>query len=260
MINLGPIIFLVVSLIGYSPQDHQVIYDPGVYQSEVVAVKESVEAMIVPHHIVAMEMLDAMYQRASSDIKELVLISPDHFLDDDRHMTTSFKDWSGDFGKIINNRNLTTKLSNLPGMGVNDHEIETEHGLNVHMPLIKKYFPLASISHVMISKETSIQELDALIAAIPKDIFLIASVDFSHYLSYEQARLNDQVTKNLLLSGNYDSLFELNDGYYDSPGCLYVIFNHQNKTFKIYDNKNLYDYTGIRYNTTSYMTIGFKDN
>lgn len=259
MIKIGPIVLLVLSLVGFSPEDHMLIFEEEKYQLESQVTSVETKGMIVPHHTVPMDIIVDMYQRSASDVEHILLISPDHFLNERRHITTSKRSWSGSFGKVFNNVDLTNQFLSLPYVIENDEEIFVEHGINTHIPLIAKYFPKADIVNLAISKEASIEELDELISIIPDDVFIIASVDFSHYLTKAEADINDEMTVKYLKSKNYEQLFSLNDGYFDSPGCLYVIFKRLDGTSEmtIYDHKNAFDYLGTFHNTTSYFTIGF---
>lgn len=258
MIKFGPIILVMLSFLGFSPDDHQLFYDESLYEKSSYEAAVELEGMVVPHHILPIDMLTDMYQRGGSDVAHVVLISPDHFLNQKRHVTTSLKDWSGRFGKVFNNQKLTTTLLELPFVTENDYEILTEHGLYTHIPFIAEYFPKADVVTLAISKETTMAELDEIIRYIPDDAFIIASVDFSHYLTRDEAEENDKVTMSLLSSGQYERLFMLNDGYFDSPGSLYVIFKVLDQfEMVVYDHKNAYDYLGTFHNTTSYFTIGF---
>lgn len=260
MIKFGPIILLVLSLAGFSPEDHMLIYDEETYHVTSTVESDDLKGMIVPHHTVPMDIIVDMYKRSSSDVEHILLISPDHFLNERRHITTSRKSWSGSFGKVFNNLDLTNRFLSLPYVIENDEEIIVEHGINTHIPLITEYFPKADIVNLAISKEASIEELDEVIAMIPEDVFVIASVDFSHYLTKTEADNRDEQTIKYLENKDYERLFSLNDSYFDSPGCLYVIFKHLDETTDmiIYDHKNAFDYLGTFHNTTSYFTIGFK--
>ena len=258
MINIGPIVLIVMALVGYQPSDHNFVYDESIY-NVVSSVEEApIKGMIVPHHTVPMDIIVDMYQRAP-DVEHILLISPDHFLNADRHITTSRLDWSGAFGKVYNNHVLTDKLLSMDSVIEDDEEIFIEHGLNTHIPLIAKYFENADVTNLMISKNTNYNELNALVKSLPADLFIIASVDFSHYLTHDQADINDQETYEMLMMRKYDQLFVKSDAYFDSPMCLYVILKYyENSEITIYENQNSADYLGGFYNTTSYFTIGFK--
>lgn len=261
MAILGPVIVMFMTVFGFSYEDHLYLNAPKVELSQVYEDVE-LKSMIVPHHLVATDKLEAMYKTAASDeVKNVLIISPDHFMDEDRDMTTSNKNWFVDEGKVYFNSDLYETI-NFDGLLVSPEVIALEHGLFTHIPYVKRYFPNASVVPVAISKQTEFSYLSDLIQAIPDDTFVIASVDFSHYLSLDQADKNDLVTERILLQGNYEGLFEMSDAYFDSPACLYVVMCYARKQgykIKVYDHSNSAYYMGLDIpETTSYFFIGFK--
>ncbi|MBI9011668.1 MAG: AmmeMemoRadiSam system protein B [Clostridiales bacterium] len=258
---LGPVIMIIISLIGYSSDDHIHLNTP-VYEGAEIYEEVALNGMIVPHHLVPLDKLEAMYLTASSDeVKRILLISPDHLLNEYREMITSDKNWRVDGGQVQVDLDLLNQLLN-DGIKINNAEVGVEHGLNTHIPFIKKYFPNATVVPIAISKQTDFQHLNELIVSIPEDVFLIASIDFSHYMDLETANLKDEWTKNTIRNGNFESFFKMGDDYFDSPGCLYVIscFARKNSyELKFYDHSNSAYYMGEDIpETTSYFFVGLK--
>ncbi len=254
MIKFTSILLLVFSLI--TSNYHVLTNEP--YSSENEIKKVSLESMIVPHHDLAEDIIDEMYKRISTDKTSILLISPDHFLDGDRKVTVSLKNWSTSTGRVLIDRSLSNKLLALDFVDQNDQEIYKEHGLSIHMPYIAKYFENADVVTMMISKETSVDELNQLLGVLPEELFIIASVDFSHYLDVETAYKKDVETLELLKRNKTLSLFRMNDAYFDSPGCLYLIRTYNKGGYNVYEHRNSFDYIGNGYVTTSYFTIGFE--
>jgi len=258
---LGPVIAIIMSLIGYSSDDHVHINTP-IYEGVEVYEDAALNGMIVPHHLVPLDKLEAMYLTASSkEVKKILLISPDHLLNENREMITSDKNWIVDGGLVKVDLELLDQLKN-DGIEINNVEVGLEHGLNTHVPFIKKYFPNASIVPIAISKQTDFQYLNELIVSIPEDVFVIASIDFSHYLDLETANSKDEWTENTIKNGHYESFFKMSDDYFDSPGCLYVMCCFARKNgyeLKFYDHSNSAYYMGEDIpETTSYFFIGLK--
>ena len=225
-----------------------------VYDYEVQ--RAQMDGMIVPHHDLASQMIETMYKRVASEPKSILLISPDHNLDGNRKITLSRRPWANTYDQVWIDQNLCERLLSLDFVHEDHYEIEIEHGLNIHMAYISKYFQ-AKVTPVMISKETSIEELNDFIQLIPDDIFVIASVDFSHYKSRQEAYLNDEFSLELLRANRKNDLFIMSDAYFDSPHCIYVMMTLY-KDWTLYEHKNSSDYISNDYHTTSYMNIGFK--
>lgn len=222
----------------------------------------SLGGMIVPHHIVPYDKLTNMYETASdSSVSHVVLISPDHFTNSDRPVLTTQSDFYGDFGYLRNDKSLTKSYLSMADVFEDDAEIAIEHGLTVHLPLIKRYFKNAEVTVLAVSKQTTRKTLDEMIAKLPNDCFLIASVDFSHYYNYEAANAFDAITEAIIRKEGYDQFFGMSDAYFDSPGVLYMALvtakrRHYDVVF--YDHSNSAEYMSKDLaETTSYFFIGF---
>ncbi len=241
-------------MIGYTPADNIAEYKE--YYGEKIKYDEELKGMVVPHHLLANDLIENMYYTAGrDDVKKILLISPDHYPNERRSVFTSTVPWMTEFGKLFIAEDI-----NRYKLPINDKEVETEHGLYVHIPYIKKYFKEAEIIPIAISKETSIDVLDQIINTIDEDTFVIASVDFSHYLDVKTANKRDQHTEDLFNMSRMN-FFNLSDEYFDSAASLYIIFTWaDNMGYKhyIYDHKNSYMYLKNPYYTTSYFIIGFK--
>lgn len=261
-----PLLLVLIQWGGFSYETSMVLESPHpIYDREISfekVIDPDFKAMIVPHHLVPMDLLLDTYAKAyNPNVKQVILLSPDHFTNSSRQVLTSKKDWVGPFGLLKTNRIWTDSFLQKDYIFEDDEEILTEHGLNGHIPLIKMFFPRAQITCLAISKQTMKRDLDALINDLPEDAFIIASVDFSHYYSKAEADAYDAYTKKIIEGGNYHMFFGLSDAYFDSPGVLYVIFQWarlKGYNYEILDQGNSADYYGIHLNeTTSYFTIKF---
>jgi hypothetical protein len=121
---------------------------------------------------------------------------------------------------------------------------EKEHGIYIHLPYLKKYFPESKLIPIIIKLQTPENRLDSLIKNLEKHIsantLIIASVDFTHYEAEKIALKNDNRTiawlENLKntnmakmnieqirqLAQSSDKTFE-NSVAFDSPESLYLL-------------------------------------
>lgn len=76
-----------------------------------------------------------------------------------------------------------------------------EHGIGEHIRFIRRYFPQAQVYPLVINPKRFVgigpEEMKSMIQSIreQKNIAVIASVDFSHYVSEEYARIHDKKTE-----------------------------------------------------------------
>lgn len=112
---------------------------------------------------------------------------------------------------------------------VQGKRITHEHGIGEHIRLIHRYFPDATVYPLVINPKRLVgigqKELTMMINALRKQshIAVIASVDFSHYISAEYARLHDQKTEYTMYHST--GLSEFMQCEVDCPTCLWLTVN-----------------------------------
>jgi len=101
--------------------------------------------------------------------------------------------WETPLGVIDTDREFITAL----GIGIDELAHASEHSLEVQMPFIKFRFPRARIAPVMMGEQDeqgALELADAIVKAARKErreIRIVASSDFSHYIPEQMARDQD---------------------------------------------------------------------
>ncbi|MBD3328037.1 AmmeMemoRadiSam system protein B [Candidatus Peregrinibacteria bacterium] len=169
----------------------------------------NVQGAIIPHHDLVHDKIDLTYKILSvtNDYEKVIILSPDHF----EH-----------------------------GQGyISSNNYEKEHGITIHIPYLKKYFPEADIEQFMFAREIPKKTLDNFIEQINRrnlsKTLIIASLDFSHYDNENNALITDgEIIKYLNTSHkkiNYSEIKRLAKGInpdlsyetsIDSPEVFYV--------------------------------------
>lgn len=229
---------------------------------------ENVVAGIVPHHILAEEMIDKFFKTISKkDMDCLVLLSPNHTNCGRYKIYTSNKDWDTGVGVLKSDNKTIEKLSFNKLISVDNNILQNEHGIGTLLPYIKYYMPNVKIVPIIISSNLEREEFarfkDLLWESLEsKNTVVVGSVDFSHYLSCEQALLKDLEMKKIIENENLFKIERLNSDYLDSPYVLLEILDFKkrknaNKCFWL-EHKNAQDYLKNKVNeTTTYRTFVF---
>lgn len=103
-----------------------------------------------------------------------------------------------------------------------------EHGVVLHAPYIAEYFPDAQVIPLLFTRSVSREKLAVLESAL-RPIFadegtiIIASIDFSHYLTAAEAQEKDEITLDLVQKGAADTIMSLSDDHLDCPSCLSML-------------------------------------
>ena len=108
---------------------------------------------------------------------------------------------------------------------------KNEHGIYTIVPFIKHYIPEAQIIPIAISQKNrgskqSRSEILKLLKPLllQKDVALVISSDFSHYLPLAESNQMDAKTQKSFCSGNSDEILKLqNPNQSDCPMCLWVL-------------------------------------
>jgi len=174
--------------------------------------KEDIVSGVVPHHLLAEEIIENFFKYISSQgkVATIILLSPDHFqsgiLNKDKSTFTTINLESDKnlFNNIRIDKLLGIKLANENKTTFNDSAILYDHGITNLIPFIEKYLPNTRVLPILIPADISKEQIEQLVMsiknhALPYSI-MIASVDFSHYLSAQVACFHDKKSIRTLLN------------------------------------------------------------
>jgi AmmeMemoRadiSam system protein B len=167
---------------------------------------ESASVLIVPHFFPLGELpIRSAYQRCNSpSVKRVILISPDHFKRVKDTCIATDAEFSTFFGNLKPDREAVAYLVSEGICRVRNDPFRNEHGILVHAPFIKYYFPAARIVPIIVNLSGELCQSTRLISVIRKlvdsDALLIVSSDFSHRLPYRRALIHDRRTSRIICS------------------------------------------------------------
>ncbi len=158
----------------------------------------AIRGAILPHHNLVGEYIDEFYSDMAEErgdtVDTIILISTNHF-------DTGYHVFQGT--DQVSNIKLDTETieefsaNNL--LAIERSGLELEHGITVHTERIPDYFPKAEVIPIMVKWKAPQNTLDDLFEALQQEIdmdraLVIASIDFSHYVTEETAVANDERT------------------------------------------------------------------
>lgn len=233
---------------------------PAIAESRVISA-------VIPHHLVASRLLnDALEVLSRQETDRIILVGPNHFNKGSR-IISGLYGWETPEGVVQADEKAIRRLLE-QGLAVRDENVlEKEHSIGALVPLIKHYLPKAKVVPLILHHDVSLQEIDVLLRELEPFLdeksVLIASVDFSHYLTRREAQAKDQETLNYMQAFDYQNLYRLGNDYLDSPASLAAAFRLAEKQglkeFTVLDNTN----SGLILQndfieTTSYFTLIFR--
>lgn len=208
--NIVKVIFVLIATVQYSCSP---IGTEGYFSREQIvgnrrngADGESAAVLIIPHFFPLGELpIRSAYQRCGSpSVKRIILISPDHFKMVKDACIATDAEFSTFFGNLKPDREAIAYLVSQGICRKGREPFRLEHGILVHAPFIKYYFPAARIVPIIVNLSKELCRSSRLASAIRKlvsgNTVLIVSSDFSHRLPYERALIHDRRTSRIICS------------------------------------------------------------
>jgi len=222
---------------------------------------------IVPHHLFPGFILTDFFNRLTPQKpKTIILIGPNHYEKGNYKVLTSLYSWDTPFGKVDPDDLVINELVKKDVIRVDEDVLPNDHAVAGMMPFIKYYLPNTKVVPILISGHTTQEEVEALASNlrgfIGEDVVLVAPVDFSHYLTNEQAKEKDKLTLEVLKNYDYRQLFTLNNDYVDSPPSIAALLMVMQKLgttkMDLLYNTNSGELQKDNYiETTSYFSIAY---
>lgn len=189
---------------------------------------DGVFAATVPHHAPFMYMACSVLEStlAGGAPATIVVVGPDHE-GIGNGITLALNGWNTPFGELSADGAAFERILNDTRVGavVGDALLSGDHSVSVIMPYVKYYMPDVNVVSILVSKYTERERLDALAEVISKldDVFLMASIDFSHYQTPEACSANDRASMSAILDDDTAALLNMDGAYLDSPEAMYLV-------------------------------------
>ncbi|MGB2782536.1 MAG: AmmeMemoRadiSam system protein B [Atribacterota bacterium] len=234
--------------------------------------KQDIISGVVPHHLLAKEIIEDFFQYISSEekVETLILLSPDHFhsgtLNNDNAFITL--DWESvsekeDFDDIEIDSLLGKKLAGENKIELNSSAIVYDHGITNLIPYIKKYFPESKFLPILIPIDITKEQIKHLVKTIntvtPAQTIIIASVDFSHYLPSQAADFHDAKSIRVLLNFEEENFKNIEVDCWQALYAARLFAKlRQKEVSRIIAHKNSVDFLNLELEeTTSYFSVVF---
>ena len=225
-----------------------------------------IKAGVISHHNLASGLIaNFFYQLSKQNINRIIIIGPNH--PDVSIVPAISADvvWKTKLGEVRQDQKIIKELQNKGLLQLDYEHIVKEHSIGTLIPFIQHYFSNVEIVPIVLTskheKEMSFKLAEALAQYAKEDgTVIIGSIDFSHYLTAEEAYKNDDVTIQAISDYNYKFFENFDSDYIDSPPTIMTVM----KTMELIGSKNIFelghtnsaDIMGTEINeTTSYFSL-----
>lgn len=182
---------------------------------------------IVPHHDLVTPEIEKFWQELgkNSQADVIVLVGPDH---KDEAKNKIILPKSNTFGNVIHLDNeLIENIDALSAVYKDDAIFKNEHSIRLHIPYIEKYFPNTLLVPVLMRSDVGQNDIAKISEIINnttnKNIAVIASIDFSHYLSFQEAEIMDRETLKALEAYDSQKLLRYGSEHIDSEQSALLV-------------------------------------
>lgn len=192
----------------------------------IIQYKERMKAGVVPHHLLASFQIADFFQGLSfGNIHTVILIGPNHYERGNYKIISSEYEWNTPFGKVEPDRKIIGELERKKIIQIHPEVIEKEHSLGGIIPFLKYYLPEARVVPLALSAKNKEQDMELFAEELKRyakeeGVVLVASIDFSHYLSSFDAEKRDEETLKAIRNRQYRTITLFNNDYLDSPPSL----------------------------------------
>lgn len=237
---------------------------------ETNASAETIQGGIVPHHLLASDMIAAFFTDLSKASPETVIVlGPNHKLTGVHELHTSTADWGTPFGILESDKDLAELFIKEAGAAENNTLMENEHSVASLVPYIRYYMPDAKIVPLLIHGSFTAdrpEKLGTLLADIINSkpgVVIVASIDFSHYLDAAKADEMDKITLDAIESWDFEGIRLMRNDNLDSVPSLLTLMTAmkaagaENMEVTGHSNSSYIAGSGYEY-TTSYFTMFFR--
>lgn len=223
---------------------------------------------VVPHHLLADELIASFFNILSEEKPELVVIlAPNHRNIGAYKVSTCYSSWETPFGLLQTDAGLAKTLVAEKTTGINRDIFEEDHSISALIPYIKYYMPQCKILPLLLHGDYSLDmsiQLGKRIAELidGKEYVILASVDFSHYLTGEEADRMDEITLEAIKKRDLKKIRQMNNDNLDSPPSIITLLSAMDavkaENITVIDHSNSDKIAGTKAKeTTSYFTILF---
>ncbi len=216
---------------------------------------------IIPHHLLAADLIAELFSNFTSDYDTVILIGPNHFFAGQAEIISSVYDWQTPYGVLQCDRNILDELLQFEKVKIEEDVFQKEHAINSEVAFIKRTFPQAKFVPLVLRagvNERNAADLAKRLASIAKTrkILVLNSVDFSHYNNSETAQANDKISIQAIKSFDLHNIYDLD---LDSPASIYTLMKFSELSgakFRLLNNSNSAILSGQPdlTSTTSYVT------
>jgi MEMO1 family protein len=204
-----------------------------VHAKKLPMTRKKIRGGVIPHHLTAGFIIADFFARIQGhNIKTIFVIGPNHKELGDFMALTSLYGWETPSGIVQPNSQVIQTLLQHQVVKVDERVVADDHSVAGIMPFIKHYFPQTKVVPVLLSNRMTMEDIGKFSERLTENVddqsIVVAAVDFSHYLTSQQAKIRDARTLRAIKGFDYTLIRSLNNEYLDSPPSIIALMQIMN--------------------------------
>ena len=232
---------------------------------------QTLSAGVVPHHLLAGELIASFFKTAGETGERydtVILLGPNH-KGEGADVSTTACSWKTEFGTVECDEDAVSAIIACKSLDarINDDMLQNDHAVSSLVPYIKYYLPEVKVAAVLLTRRVTLEQshdIALLLDSIAKNkkCLVVGSVDFSHGLSAEEAKLRDENTRQAILANDLVRIKRMPNENFDSPetlcAILYYMQEHGACAATLFDHKSAADFleNPVLQDCTTYFVLG----
>lgn len=238
------------------------------YPKHDMALKQIIRGGIVPHHLLPSFIIAEFFSRLSEQqVDTVILIGPNHYERGDSNVLASRFRWNTPLGSIEPDLDIIGKLDGRKLANAGEEAVSADHSMTAILPFIKYYLPQAKVAPFILKRELSEKSVNDLAAELDDYMrkhkaVIVASVDFSHYLTNSEAKKKNIESLDAIEKRDYSLISSFNNDHMDSPPSIEMLLKSMDginaDNMEVLNDTNSGELTGDDFaQVTSYLSLFF---
>jgi len=223
---------------------------------------------IVNHHQLASDLIARFFDAISSATPETIfIIGPNHKRYGSSRVHTGRWSWDTYFGEVETDETAVKRVVKALGAHEDFELLNQEHSISTLMPYVAYTFPESKVVPILLHGNLEMADCIKLVDTLEpilreKPCLLIASIDFSHYLTPEKAYEMDAITMRAIADRDIAGIKTMGNDNLDTPPALLITLMLMDRLGAnediLFEHSNSSDILGQWSEiTTSYLTYLF---
>jgi hypothetical protein len=186
-----------------------------------------IRAGTVSHHLFVRNLIAQYFTQLSRSVHPgtIILLGPNHHARGHSPIALSALRWRTPFGFVSPDRDVIRRISETGLARVDEEAFVNEHSIGALAPFIRRTFPEARLVPIIFKKGADRGEcvrLARIIAGLADRALVLASLDWSHYMTSREADVEDRASLAVLCSMSED---RVDEAFVDSRPAMLALLS-----------------------------------